>query len=76
VRHYYTGGALAENFTAVGLLVEDSPLGHMMGDVFFRMIDKVYRRDHDAGVRSGVFTDEESAIAWLTSRGRDERTAR
>lgn len=67
VRHYYVGGALANNFTALALRVEDSPLGHMLGSVFFQMMDAVYRRDQAAGIPTRFFTDEESAIAWLTS---------
>lgn len=70
VRHYYAGGALADNFTALGLVVEDSPFGRMLGEVFFGMIDRVYRRDNEAGIRTRVFTDEESAVAWLTSEER------
>ena len=67
VRHYYAGGALADNFTALGLIVEDSPLGRMMGDVFSRMMDKGDGRDSSSGIQTRVFTDEESAVAWLTS---------
>ena len=69
VRHYYVGGALAENFTAVGLLVEASPMGRMMGNVFFRMIEAA--RDGRGDVSPTlVFEVEEHAIEWLTSRRR------
>lgn len=70
VRHYYVGGALADNFTALGLVVEASPLGRMMGNVFFRMMDAVYRRNASSGIPTRLFSDEESAIGWLTTRGR------
>jgi hypothetical protein len=63
VRHYYVGGAMADNFTALGLVVHGSPLGHMMGNVFFQMID----RTKSAEFPTRLFADEASAIAWLTS---------
>jgi hypothetical protein len=63
VRHYYVGGAMADNFTALGLVVHGSPLGNMMGNVFFRMID----RKKSAEFPTRLFADEASAIAWLTA---------
>jgi hypothetical protein len=67
VRHYYVGGALATNFTALGLLVEASPMGRMMGNVFFRMIESA-NSDRPDVTPTQVFEDEANAIAWLTSR--------
>jgi hypothetical protein len=67
VRHYYVGGALALNFTRLGLLVEASPMGRMMGNVFFRMIEAA-NSDREGVAPTQVFEDEASAIAWLTSR--------
>ncbi len=69
VRHYYVGGALRDNFTAVGLLVEPSPMGRMMGNVFFRMIEAANSACADASPTE-VFEDEDCALAWLTSRRR------
>ena len=66
VRHYYVGGALATNFTVLGLLVEASPMGRMMGNVFFRMIEAA-NSGRDDVAPTQVFEDEASAIAWLTS---------
>lgn len=66
VRHYYVGGALTNNFTALGLLVEPSPMGRMMGNVFFRMIEAADGGRADVAPTQ-VFEDEDSAIAWLTS---------
>lgn len=65
VRHYYAGGVLSDNFTALGLLVEASPMGRMMGDVFFRMVETA-NAGRDVGPAK-VFEDEASAIEWLTS---------
>ncbi len=69
VRHFYVGGALAESFNALGLLVEASALGTMMGNVFFRMLDAVPRED-GTKIPSRVFADEGAAIAWLTAESR------
>ena len=66
VRHYYVGRALANNFTALGLLVEPSPMGRMLGDVFFRMIQSANDGRTDVGPTK-VFVDEPTAIEWLTS---------
>lgn len=66
VRHYYVGGALATNFTAFGLLVEPTPMGRMMGEVFFRMIDAANGGRADVAPTK-VFEDEASAIEWLAS---------
>jgi hypothetical protein len=68
VRHYYVGGVLRDNFTALGLLVEPSPMGRMMGNVFFRMIEVA--NEGREGALTQVFEDENSAIAWLTSARR------
>lgn len=66
VRHYYVGGALTNNFTALGLLVEPSPMGRMMGNVFLRMIEAA--DSSRAGVApTQLFEVEDSAIEWLTS---------
>ena len=70
VRHYYVGGALAENFTALGVVTEASPLGRMMGNVFFRMMEHANRRDARTSIPTRMFGDEESALSWLTSSRR------
>jgi len=70
VRHYYGGGALAENFTALGVVTEASPLGRMMGNVFFRMIEHANRRDARSSIPTRMFGDEQGALAWLTSNRR------
>jgi hypothetical protein len=67
-RKYYAGGALAENFVALGMVVEASPLGRMMGNVFFRMMDAARLLNPSGGIPISLFADEESAIAWLTAK--------
>jgi hypothetical protein len=70
VRHYYVGGALAENFTALGIVTEASPFGRMMGNVFFRMMAHANRRDARTSIPTRLFGDEEGALSWLTSHRR------
>jgi len=66
VRHYYVGGALATNFTQLGLLVDASPMGRMMGNVFHKMIEAANSGLENVAPTQ-VFEDEASAIAWLAS---------
>ena len=56
-RHLYTGERLVAGFTALALLVELSPLGRMMGNVYFRVARP--------GIPARLFTDESSAVDWL-----------
>lgn len=56
-RHLYSGQTLVASFTALALLVEGSPLGVMMGNVYFRVARP--------GIPSRLFTDEARAVEWL-----------
>lgn len=56
-RHIYSGRTLVDGFTALGLLVEASPLGLMMGNVYFRVARP--------GIPARLFTDEARAHEWL-----------
>ena len=56
-RHLYSGHTLEASFTALGLLVEGSPLGVMMGNVYFRVARP--------GIPARLFTEESGAIEWL-----------
>ena len=56
-RHIYSGRTLVDAFTALGLLVEASPLGLMMGNVYFRVARP--------GIPARLFTDEARAVDWL-----------
>ena len=55
-RHHYSGGTL-ERFTALGLLIEASPLGRMMGNVYLGVARP--------GIPTRLFTDEARAVDWL-----------
>jgi len=58
VRHYYSGQKLVEGFVAVALLVEASPFGRMMGNVYLRVAR--------LGIPTQLFSDEARAVEWLT----------
>jgi len=57
VRHYYSGENLTEWFSALGLLVDASPLGRVMGNLYIRIARP--------GIPTRLFTDEEVAMSWL-----------
>jgi hypothetical protein len=57
VRHYYSGQVLVDGFTALGLLVDASPLGLMMGNVYFRVARP--------GIPTRLFTNADEANRWL-----------
>jgi hypothetical protein len=59
VRHYYSGQVLVSGFTALALLVDASPLGRMMGNVYFRVARP--------GIPTRLFTDGAEARHWLAS---------
>jgi hypothetical protein len=58
-RHYYSGQVLIDGFVALGLLVDASPLGTMMGNVYFRVARP--------GIPTRLFTAEDRAHDWLRS---------
>src|SRR6188508_627339 len=52
-RHVYSGQPLVAGFTALALLIEASPLGRMMGNVYLRVARP--------GIPTQLFTSEDSA---------------
>ena len=58
VRHFYTGSVVLDVCSALALLVETSPLGRMMGNVYLRVANP--------GIPTRVFADESKARGWLT----------
>ena len=56
-RHHYSGQALVERFSALALLVEASPFGRMLGNVYLRVARP--------GIPTQLFSDEGEAVAWL-----------
>src|SRR3954470_14275252 len=59
VRHYYSGQVLVSGFTALALLVDASPLGGMMGNVYFRVARP--------GIPTRLFADATEARQWLAT---------
>jgi hypothetical protein len=57
VRHYYSGEQLTKWFSAIALLVEGSPLGRVMGNLYMRIARP--------GIPACIFSDEGKALAWL-----------
>jgi hypothetical protein len=56
-RHHYSGQTLVERFSALALLVEASPFGRMMGNVYLRVARP--------GIPTQLFADEARALEWL-----------
>ena len=56
-RHHYSGQTLVERFSALALLVEASPFGRMMGNVYLRVARP--------GIPTQLFSDETQATQWL-----------
>jgi hypothetical protein len=62
VRHYYNGPVVGEVCSALAILVEISPLGRMMGNVYLRVANLT--------VPTRVFDREPKALTWLHARAR------
>jgi hypothetical protein len=58
-RHHYSGQTLVERFSALALLVEASPFGRMMGNIYLRVARP--------GIPTQLFTDEVQAVEWLSA---------
>jgi len=56
-RHHYSGQTLVDGFLALALLVDGSPFGRMMGNVYLRIARP--------GIPTQLFTDEQRAVEWL-----------
>ena len=57
VRHYYSGQVLIDGFSALALVVELSPLGYMVGNLYLRIARP--------GIPTRLFTDDDQAFGWL-----------
>jgi hypothetical protein len=56
-RHHYSGQTLVDRFSALALLVDASPFGRMMGNVYLRIARP--------GIPTQMFAEEARAIEWL-----------
>jgi len=59
-RHHYSGQTLVERFSALALLIDGSPFGRMMGNVYLRIAKP--------GIPTQLFSEEGAALRWLTDR--------
>jgi hypothetical protein len=59
-RHHYSGQTLVERFSALALLIEGSPFGRMMGNVYLRIARP--------GIPTQLFSDEGRALEWLSAQ--------
>jgi hypothetical protein len=59
VRHYYSGQVLVDGFSALALLVDASPLGRMIGNVYLRVARP--------GIPTRLFTQPTQAHEWLAT---------
>ena len=62
VRRLYSSQHIADAFTALALLIDTSPLGRMMGNVYFSVAR--------LPMPMKMFVDEEAALDWLGRGGR------
>lgn len=60
VRKYYSGTVLVDSFRALALLVNASPLGRMIGNIYLRVANTM--------IPTRLFNDESSARAWLRTQ--------
>ena len=56
-RHHYSGQTLVESFSALALLIDSSPFGRMMGNVYLRIARP--------GIPTQLFAEEAQAVEWL-----------
>jgi hypothetical protein len=57
-RHHYSGQTLVESFSALALLIDASPFGRMMGNVYLRIARP--------GIPTQLFAEEARALEWLS----------
>ena len=57
VRHFYSGKQLTDHFVAQSLVVEATPFGRVVGNVYLRVARP--------GIPTRLFSSEPDALAWL-----------
>ncbi|HET9832992.1 MAG TPA: hypothetical protein VFP91_14820 [Vicinamibacterales bacterium] len=57
LRRQYSGPRVVDNFSALGLVVDEGPFGRMMANLYLRVAD--------LEIATQLFATEGDAIAWL-----------
>jgi hypothetical protein len=57
VRHYYSGQILLDSFLALTMIVDITPLGQMLGNLYMKVAKP--------GIPTRLETSEASAVEWL-----------
>jgi hypothetical protein len=57
IRRRYSGPRVVDNFSALGLVVDEGPFGRMMANLYLRVAD--------LEIATRLFATEGEAIAWL-----------
>jgi len=57
IRRQYSGPRVVDNFSALGLVVDDGPFGRMMANLYLSVAD--------LEIATRLFATEGEAIAWL-----------
>ena len=57
IRRQYSGARVVDNFSALGLVVDEGPFGRMMANLYLRVAD--------LAIPTRLFATEGEAIAWL-----------
>ena len=57
VRRQYSGPRVVDNFSALGLVVDEGPFGRMMANLYLRVAD--------LEIATRLFVTEGEAVAWL-----------
>jgi hypothetical protein len=57
VRHFYTGEVLVKSFVALAMVVEASPFGRTMGNIYLQIARP--------GIPTKLFASEAAAVTWL-----------
>src|SRR5262245_28074585 len=58
-RHHFSGQPLVDGFSVLALLIDATPFGRMMGNVYLRIARP--------GIPTQLFADESKAVEWLKS---------
>ena len=67
IRRQYSGPRVVDNFSALGLVVDEGPFGRMMANLYLRVAE--------LAIPTRLFATEGEAIAWLLEQRSDIRSS-